>query len=58
MISLVQLLSKLSESIDILEKFRVEEIREKNNVWVKRKFFSVFAAFMAAVIVRTLFETK
>jgi ERO1-like protein beta len=48
-VSLLQLLNRLSESINILEKFRVEEDIEASKCMVYRRVFAFVCAAMVTV---------
>ena len=53
-VSTIQLLHKLSESLNILEKNRIEEIKKENIMWASKQVVSFFVASSATIILLML----
>lgn len=55
---MVQLLSKLSDSLMKLEKFRVEELRSEDMLWFRSHFCCALAGLFIALGFMTFVEEK
>ena len=54
-VSVVQLLGKLSESLQILDKFRYKEQKDENYQWYGRNIFAFILAFMITMAIMLIF---